>query len=93
MLLVIFDLKNDCFHLSKDLLPAHDNYNFKFACSGSGSLYGISCLLSDECWDERPTEVRSFKLRNDKLVENGGVKWKCSKGSTRNSEIESACFV
>ena len=92
---LIFDLKNNCFYSAKNFLPSSlacdegDKYNYKFTLSGSGSLYGIRYLL--ERLGSRPTEVRSFQLRNDKLVENG-VRWNCL-GSARDSTIKSACFV
>ena len=95
---LVFDLKNDYFYLTAEFLPllkpVHDNYNFKFTppARDSNSLYGIRYMFTDRT-DERPTEVRSFQLRNDKLVENGGVKWKCSEGSTEKSEPVSAVFV
>ena len=58
----------------------------------SCELFGIRCSLFE---DESTTEVRSFQLRNDKLVENGRVKWKCSETSSRrfHPEIKSACNV
>ena len=94
---LIFDLKNDWFYFSEDFLPelstSNENHKLKFTPSvrSSGLLYGIR--FSDEFWNQRPTEVRSFQLRNDKLVENCGVKLKFSEDSTRESEIMSACFV
>ena len=88
--MLVFDMKYDCFYLIEDFLPTPFNkyHQAKFTFSKDSNIYGIGHRSHKRKYR---TEVRAFKLVNDRLVDSGVI-WKGAKNSNYQ-EVTSACFV
>ena len=104
-MVLVFDMKNDRFYYTEHFLPSrmrhtlNDDLEFKFALGKDDEVYGIRqyhLMISGNQFQYR-TEIRKFRLDDDKLVDDV-IAWEEAadysvEDSEDFSEITSLCFV